>query len=108
MTTGGQHVAGRLELDGAGTSALVRDLRLHAADSDDQAGRADAALAAAAGAVTSSPVSGAMERLVGRFSGHGARVGQRMTSLGAAVTTAASAVAATDGDLAAIIRRSDG
>jgi hypothetical protein len=95
-----------LKLDEAGAAALVRELGVHAADSDDHSRRADAALRAASGAVTSSPLAGAMGRFGARFRGRGDAVGARMTSLGSAVTTAAHAIVSADGDLASAIERS--
>jgi hypothetical protein len=93
-------VAGELKLDETGAAGLVRELQVHAADSDEHGRQADAALAAAAGSLSSAPVADAMDRLATRFHGHADDVGKRMTSLGMALTAAANAIIATDRRLA--------
>jgi hypothetical protein len=97
-------MAGELKLDAVGLASLVRELQVHAALSDEHAAQADAAVAAAAGAVSSAPLAGAVERLVERFRGGFNDVGVRMSSLGASLTTASSAIAATDEKLAGSAR----
>jgi hypothetical protein len=80
-------------------SALVRELYVHASNSDDHAAQVDAEFAAAASSLTSAPVADAMARLSNRFHGRSADIGARMGSLGTALSTAANAVIATDSAL---------
>ncbi|ROS58672.1 hypothetical protein EDF42_3468 [Curtobacterium sp. PhB172] len=53
-------MAGELKLDEGGIASLVRELHVHGAGSDEHAAQADAALAAAAGAVSSAPLAAAV------------------------------------------------
>ncbi|MGL3200225.1 MULTISPECIES: hypothetical protein [Curtobacterium] len=93
-------MAGELRLDESGLSGLVRELQAHGATSDGHAADADAALAAAAGALTTPTIAGAVQRLAERFRGNADDVGTRMTSLGSSLTTAAHAVLTADSSLA--------
>lgn len=93
-------MAGELRLDERGLEALVRELKLRGVTSDEHAAQADAALAAATSAVTSSPLADSMLRLQDRFRGRSTDVGDRMTSLSTSLTVAATAITATDGNLA--------
>lgn len=93
-------MAGELRLDEGGLAALVRELQTHGVTSDEHADQADAALAAAAGSVSSPPLADAMRRLHDRFRGRSADIGDRMTSLSTSLTVAATAITATDGNLA--------
>lgn len=93
-------MAGELKLDEGGLASLVRELHVHGAVSDENAAQADAALAAAVGAVSSAPLAVAVEQLAARFRGGFDDIGVRMTSLGGALTAASSALTATDAELA--------
>lgn len=93
-------MAGELRLDEGGLTALVRELQMRGITSDEHAAQADAALAAATGAVSSPPLAASMQRLHDRFRGRSADIGDRMTSLSTSLTVAATAITATDGTLA--------
>ena len=97
-------MSGELQLDEGGLTSLVRELQVHSAGSHEHAAQADAAVAAAAGAVSSAPLAGAVERLATRFRGGFNDVGVRMSGLGASLTAASSAIAATDEKLAGSAR----
>lgn len=98
-------MSGELRLDERGLSGLVRELQAHGATSDGHAGDADAALAAASGALTTATIAGAVQRLADRFRGNADDVGTRMTSLGSSLTIAAHAVLTADGGLAGAAER---
>lgn len=100
-------MAGELKLDEGGVTSLVRALQVQGSSSGEHAAQADTALAAAVGAVSSAPLSGAMGRLAARFHGQSDDIGTRMTSLGGALSAAASAIIATDSALAAAARSLD-
>jgi hypothetical protein len=97
-------MAGKLKLDESGVASLVRELHVHGAGSGEHAAQADAALAAAVGAVSSAPLAGAVEQLAARFRGGFDDIGVRMISLGGALTAASSALIATDAELAGSAR----
>ena len=98
-------MTGQLKLNESGLEGLVREMHTHATVSDEHGCQADAAMRTAVSSVTSSPVADAVERLAVRFLGQSSGVSVRLLSLGTALTTAAEAISATDGRLAAAANR---
>lgn len=97
-------MAGGLRLNEDGLSSLIHELHVHGTSCDEHAADAEAALASAAGSTSTPQLAGAMQRLAGRFRGNADDVGDRMTSLGSSLTTAAHAIVGTDAALAASAR----